>query len=322
MSAAAVVAAPLVGAGLAMTVTGWLLRLQSRQRSLAELLDLDNGEREVPVEVITESPEVAQVSRLTARIGELVGRLDRRGDLTRTLARAEIPMKTGEYLFLVGVAATIGGALVGFVFNQVLLGLLVAVVLGFAGRMYPNRAARKRTDLLRDQLAPAFSLIASSVTSGHTFLRSIQILGAEIPVPLADELRRVTAEVTLGSNLIDALEHFSDRVGITELKWAVKAVRIQQTTGGQLGEILHTLADFMRSREEVSREVKVLAAEGKFSGYVLMGLPVVVLAGMLVMNPNYLHPMFRGWGWVWLGVASSMLAIGGLIIRRLVKIEV
>ncbi|MGH9120809.1 MAG: type II secretion system F family protein, partial [Acidimicrobiales bacterium] len=105
-------------------------------------------------------------------------------------------------------------------------------------------------------------------------------------------------------------------------RWAVQAVRVQQGTGGQLAEILHILADFMRSREEVRREVKVLSAEGRFSAYVLMALPFLVGLALEVEDPKYLHPFFQGWGIVVLAFCGALLAVGFFVIMRIVDIEV
>lgn len=317
-----VLAAMLVGGGSALVITGLLLRVQRRQQSLLELFDLDGGEAEVPVEVVTESPEAPALSRVTQRAGELIGRLDNRGSVTRALARADLPLRAGEYLFLVAVAGVLLGCCAGFIVGSPVSGVaMLSVVLGVAW-LYPRRCAAKRKDRLRNQLPDAFSLIASSVASGHTFLRSIQLLSEQIPQPLADELNLVVAEVSLGSNLIDALDNLALRSDITELRWAVKAVRIQQTTGGQLAEILHTLADFMRAREEVHREVKVLSAEGRFSGYVLEALPVFVLAVLLVMRPTYLAPLTHGVGLLIMIMAFLMMITGHFIVRKIVRIEV
>lgn len=317
-----VVAAATVGAGLSLTVTGMLLRVQRRQRSLAELLDLAGGEAEVPVEVVTESPEAPSVSRLTARMGDLLGQLDTRGALTRALDRADLPLRAGEYLFLVAATVVGAGLLVGYVSGSWPAGIVASLVPIIVARSLPKHRARGRQDRLRAQLPDAFSLIASSVAGGHTFLRSIQLLGEQIPRPLSVELNIVTAEVMLGSHLIDALDSMARRSEIIELRWAVKAVRIQQSTGGQLAEILHTLADFMRAREEVHREVRVLTAEGRFSAWVLMALPVFVSGWLVVTDPGYLRPLVRGWGFFFLGLAVSMLVVGFVIIRRLVDVEV
>jgi tight adherence protein B len=315
-------AAGLVGIGLAGAVVGMLLRLQKREKFLAELLELDGGAEDVPVEAVTETPVTPAVTRVTARLGDIFGRLDTRGSVGRMLVNAEIPLRPGEYLFLSGLAAVVCAAVIGLLAKSPFGAVAVVALVGGGAFYYPKRKAHGRREKMRGQLPNAFSLIASSVSAGHTFLRSIQLLREQIAAPLAGELDRVVAEVMLGSNLIDALERFADRSQIMELRWAVHAVRIQQSTGGQLSELLHTLADFMRAREEVHREVLVLTAEGRFSGYVLIALPILVTGALVVLQPHYLAPMLRGWGIVWLSVAAGMLLVGYAIIRKMVDIEV
>ena len=322
INATGLFAALLVGTGLAVAVLGILLRAQRRSETLAELLSLVGGELDVPVEVVTETPEAPSVSQVTARLGDLLGRLDKRGSLERALTKAEIPLRPGEYLFLAGLATVVSGSLLGLLTSSIFAGIAVGVLAAYTSRVYVQRRARKRREALQAQLPDAFSLIASSVASGHTFLRSIQLLREQIAQPLSTEFDRVVAEVALGSNLVDALERFAVRSEIDDLRWAVQAVRIQQTTGGQLAELLHTLAGFMRAREEVHREVLVLSAEGRFSGWVLMALPFFVTACLLVMAPSYLRPFFRGWGFVWLGFCGALLSAGYVVIRQLVRIEV
>lgn len=315
-------AAVLVGLGLAAAVVGILIRAQRRSETLAELLDLIGGEHDVQVEAVTESPAAPSVSKVTARLGDLLGRLDTRGALDRSLARAGLPLRPGEFLFLAGAAAAIAGLLAGLMSQTFYVGIPVALAFAWGSRLYLSRRANKRREALRAQLPDAFSLIASAVASGHTFLRAIQLLRDQIAEPLSGELDRVVAEVMLGSNLIDGLERMAMRSEIDELRWAVQAVRIQQTTGGQLAELLHTLADFMRTREEVHREVMVLSAEGRFSAWVLLSLPFVVAILMEASAPNYLHPFFRGWGFAWLGVCALLMGVGFLVIRRMIDIEV
>lgn len=322
VGASGLLAAVLVGLGLASAVVGVLLRSQRRTESLAELLELVGGEHDVAVEAVTESPAATSFATVSARMGDALGRLDTRGTLQRLLSRADLPLRPGEFLLIAGMAVVVGGAFVGAVAGSAFVGVPVAVALALVARYYLVRRARKRRDALRLQLPDAFSLIASSVVSGHTFLRSIQLLRDQIAAPLAGELDRVVAEVVLGSNLNDALDRMAQRNEIEELRWAVQAVRIQQTTGGQLGELLHTLAGFMRAREEIHREVRSLSAEGRISAWVLMALPIAVGLMMQVTAPHYLSPMFRGWGLAWLGLCAGLLATGYLVMRRMIDIEV
>jgi len=102
----------------------------------------------------------------------------------------------------------------------------------------------------------------------------------------------------------------------------VQAIRIQQTVGGKLADLLHTLADFMRAREEVRREVDVLTAEGRISAWILGAMPVLLLVGVQVMSPGYADPLFHGAGLLALAFTGVSIVMGVGIIRRMVRIEI
>jgi len=144
----------------------------------------------------------------------------------------------------------------------------------------------------------------------------------EAPAPLSEEFERVIYETRLGDPLVDSLERMSKRMEIRDLEWVVQAIRVQQTVGGKLADLLHTLADFMRSREEVRREVDVLTAEGRISAYVLGALPIFLLIAISILNPGYMKPMFQGWG-IWVLAGAGLSIAGGMAaILKMVKIEV
>ncbi len=130
------------------------------------------------------------------------------------------------------------------------------------------------------------------------------------------------SETQLGDPLVDALARMAERLDIRDVDWVVQAIRIQQSVGGKLADLLHTLADFIRAREEIRREIDVLTAEGKISAYVLGALPPFLGLFIQVTNPGYLDPMFQGWGWFFLGGAAASIAAGMAIILRMVKVEV
>src|SRR4029077_3275769 len=123
----------------------------------------------------------------------------------------------------------------------------------------------------------------------------------EAEPPIKDEFARVVYETQLGDPLVDALERMAARLDIRDVEWVVQAIRVQQTVGGKLADLLHTLADFIRAREEVRREVDVLTAEGRISAYILGGLPFGLFLLLSVSNPKYMQPMYHGWGYWWLG---------------------
>jgi tight adherence protein B len=140
--------------------------------------------------------------------------------------------------------------------------------------------------------------------------------------PVAEELRRVVLETQLGQPLVDALDHLRDRVRLESVDLLVDAVRVQQQVGGSLTDLLHSLAEFIRARHELTREVKVLTAEGRMSATVLGALPLFMLLAMGTLNPGYTDPLFQGWGIVWLAMSAGMVALGVAWIRKLSDLEV
>jgi tight adherence protein B len=319
---AALAAAVLLGGGLALVVMGLITRVRTKQRTLAQILDDTMGTAEVPVEVISESPEHGELSALTVRISGIFGRVDTHGALERRLERAAIPLRAGEYL-VISSAIAFGLAVVIGVMTGSPIGSIVAiaVVAGVAWYL-PSRKAAKRIKQIQEQLPDALALMSASVEGGQTFQRSIDMYRRDAKPPLSAELDRVMAEVAVGSDLVVALENMAERSGVEDLTWAVEAVRIQQSTGGRLAPILHTLADFMRTRQEVRREVQTLSAEGRMSGYVLFAIPIFLVFALEAKDPGYLKPMMHGAGLIVLIGTAGLMALGFWIVRRMVNIKI
>jgi tight adherence protein B len=318
----AVLAALLVGGGLAMVGVSMILRVRGRQRTLASILEDTMGTAPIPVEVISESPRGTELTALTVRISGIFGRVDTRGLLEQRLERAGVPLRAGEYLV---ITASLGLALAlvaGVVTGSLLASLGVVVLAAMIAWKLPDTRAAKRAKKLQDQLPDALSLMAASVEGGQTFQRAIDMYRHDARAPLSEELDRVMAEVAVGSDLVSALEGMAERTSVEDLKWAVEAVRIQQSTGGRLGPILHTLSEFMRVRQEVRREVQTLSAEGRISGYVLFAIPLFIALAVNVMDPTYMTPMFHGAGLVVLIGTAGLMALGFWIVRKMVNIKV
>src|SRR5947208_6133855 len=139
---------------------------------------------------------------------------------------------------------------------------------------------------------------------------------------MSEEFARVIAEPRLGDPVVEALARMAKRLEVRDLDWVVQAIRIQQTVGGKLADLLHTLADFIRAREEVRREVLVLTAEGRMSAWVLTGLPLFLLLAIQVIDPSYMKPLYHGWGIAVLAATAASVAAGSAIIFRMIQIEV
>jgi tight adherence protein B len=318
----ALIAAVLVGGGLALAVLAFMTRVRDKQRSLAEILDDTMGAAAVPVEVISESPDRGELSALTVRISGLFGRIDTTGALEQRLDRAAIQLRPGEYIVIAGAIAFMLAIVVGIMIGSPIGSVIALALVAGVAWYIPIRRAAKRIKQMQEQLPDALALMAASVEGGQTFQRSIDMYRRDARPPLSDELDRVMAEVVVGSDLVVALENMAERSGVEDLKWAVEAVRIQQSTGGRLAPILHTLADFMRTRQEVRREVQTLSAEGRMSGYVLFAIPVFLVVALEMKDPGYLTPMYHGAGLIVLIGTAGLMALGFWIVRRMVNIKV
>ncbi len=320
--AGAFVAAVLIGGGLALAVVAAIMRVRTKQRTLAQILDDTMGTAPVPVEVVSESPERGELSALTVRISGIFGRIDTHGALEQRLDRADIPLRSGEYLVISAAAAFMLAVVAGIISGSIFGALGAIGLVALIAWKLPARRANKRIKQMQEQLPDALSLMAASVEGGQTFQRAIDMYRRDARPPLSAELDRVMAEVAVGNDLVEALENMADRSGVEDLKWAVEAVRIQQSTGGRLAQILHTLAEFMRTRQEVRREVQTLSAEGRMSGYVLFAIPLFLVCALEMQDPSYLQPMLHGAGLVVLIGTAGLMALGFVIIRKMVNIKV
>ena len=267
-----------------------------------------------------------EMSPLTDRAidlaGQVVDRMDRKRSLGSTLQRAQIPLRPGEFVIvLVGGALALAAVTLVLSGSRVVAGIAAAAV-GLLAGPYLRRRVNKRRKAFEAQLPDSLSLVASSLTAGHTFLRAIQMMCQESTPPLSEEFERVVAETRLGDPVVDAVERMAGRLQIRDLDMVVQAIRIQQSVGGRLADLLHTLSEVIRARDEVRREVLVLTAEGRMSAYVLTGLVPLLFLVIRLTNPGYVEPLYSGAGLILLiGCALSVVA-GLFVILRMVKIEV
>ena len=316
-----VIAALTVGGGLALIVLSLLRRVQQRDEELARILALPYGEHDVEVTAVTES-RAALLEQSVHLAQQGLERLNLTSGLLGQLERARVPLKPGEFVLAVlGVGAGVG-AVAWLLTGQLLVAALLTLPAPWVGRAYLNVRANRRRKAFEAQLPEALSLIASSLQAGHTFLRSLQVMCEEFEPPLSEEFERVVAETGLGDPIVDALERVAERMQIADLSWVVQAIRIQQTVGGKLADLLFTLADFMRARDEIRREVKVLTAEGRLSAYILGGLPVVTFLAVQILTPGYMDPLLQGWGLAVLAGVAGMVGTGVTVIKRMAKVDV
>jgi tight adherence protein B len=260
------------------------------------------------------------VTKFGQRFAESRGFSER---LDAELEAAGVSLRSGEFVVASAAGCLVFGVLGAALLHSWLLALVVAGVGGAFPTILLRSALSKRADRLREQLPDVLTIMASSLRAGHSFLQSLDTVAKEITAPAAGEFQRVVAEIRLGRPAEDALESLAERVGSADFKWAVLAVNIQREVGGNLAEILDTVADTLRERAMLRRQIKVLTAEGRLSAWVLGLLPFAIALYMYAVNPQYIGVLFESvYGIIMVIVALVLLALGILWMKKIVNIDV
>lgn len=243
--------------------------------------------------------------------------------LDAELEAASVRLRSGEFV-VVTVAAGFAGMILTYgITRSPWLSLGVGAVTAVAPTLALRIALKRRSEKLREQLPDVLTIMASSLRAGHSFLQALDTVAKEIAQPAAAEFQRVVAEIRLGRGAEDALEALAERVGSADFRWAVLAVNIQREVGGNLAEILDNVADTLRERATMRRQVRVLTSEGRLSAVVLAILPVAIGLYMFITNPDYIGLLFSTKiGLIMLGGAGVFMIVGILWMRKIVNIDV
>ena len=212
--------------------------------------------------------------------------------LGNKLEGAGMSVKPAEWL-LGHAGFALGAALVGFLLSSgsvlfTLMLLAVGVVLPW---IYLGMKKSRRLKAFNSQLPDTLQLMSGSLSAGLSLAQSVDTVVREGSEPMAAEFRRALVEARLGVQVEDALESVAERMQSEDFKWVVMAIRIQREVGGNLAELLNQVAETMREREYLRRQVKSLSAEGRLSAWILGGLPPVFLLYLVLLRPDYLDPM-------------------------------
>jgi len=225
-------------------------------------------------------------------------------------------------LFSLGAASI--AAFAALLFVPFLIAVpIAALVGGFVpfGWLRWKRGVRMRK--FEEQFPEALDVLSRAVRAGHAFQSALGMAADELSWPVGPELKKAFEQQNFGLPLRDALSQLAERVPILDVKFFVTAVLIQRDTGGNLAEILDNLAHVVRERFKILRQVRVHTAHGRFTGFVLLGLPPFLAIALTMMNPDHMAPLFREHlGHLMLEGVLIMQVIGYFWIRQVMKIEV
>lgn len=181
----------------------------------------------------------------------------------------------------------------------------------------------KRLQLMEKQLPDALDLICRALRAGHAFSAALSMVGDEAAEPIASEFKTTFDEIMFGVSTKNAMLNLAERVPNEDIRYFVMAVLVQLETGGNLTVLLSSLANLMRERFKLMGKIRVLAAEGKLSAYILTGLPFFLALTLNVINPGYLNILFTDpIGVKMLIGVSVLMVIGIFFLWRIVVIRV
>ena len=265
-----------------------------------------------------------------------VAQRDWGANMARELARADLQLRPSEYL-AIRVAAVVGAPLVVYLLGATIvpalsspIAILVALILGWwIPRFYVGRRKARRLSAFNDHLADTITLVANALRAGASFLQAIELVVRETQPPISTEFNRVIREVNLGLPFEQALANMVRRVRSDDLELMTTAITIQHQVGGNLAEILDSIAFTIRERIRIMGEIKTLTAQQRMSGYVVAGLPIFLVVILAIIAPTFMEPMFGEpfivgipLGVIILALGGIMMLVGFLAIRRIVDIEV
>jgi len=234
------------------------------------------------------------------------------------------PFQPAEWI-IVHLTVFLGSGAVGFLLGagNLAVGILF-LVLGAVGPWFFLGFKRsRRRKKFESSLPDTLQLMSGSLAAGLSLAQSVDTIVREGQEPIASEFRRVLVETRLGISLDDALEGVAERFESRDFAWVVMAIRIQRQVGGNLAELLDTVAATMRERDYMRRQVAALAAEGKISAWVLGCLPPGFMLYLFLAKRDYVMLMFTDpRGWIMLAGAGLFLGAGVFWMSRLVKVEV
>jgi tight adherence protein B len=203
--------------------------------------------------------------------------------------------------------------------------MLASVIGGIAGSvpyLWVRRVRSVRIWKFEEQFPESIDLISRALRAGHTFQAGLSMVADEVEEPVKSEFRLLYDRQNFGMPLPDALRAFAERVPVLDAKFFATAVLTQRDAGGNLSEVLDNLSSVIRERFKVKRQVRVVSAHGRITGWVLAGLPPALACLFMIVRPQHIQTLFNDpLGMQLIYAALVLQVVGSLIIKKIVNIE-
>jgi len=260
--------------------------------------------------------EIPLLHRILLRI-PVLGRLD------RLLEQADVRYPLGFFLLLTILLAFMGFIGGSLATRNYALSIMIAALLAGIPVLYVRSRKKRRMKKFQGQLPDALELIARALRAGHAFSSGMKLAADEFDDPLGPEFEQTLDEINFGISVPDALKNLSSRIDCPDLKYFVVSVILQRETGGNLAEIIESIAYLIRERFKLHGRVRVLAAEGKLSATILLILPFLIVVALRFINPELINTLFTDpIGRVVVAAGAFWMIIGVLVMKRMIDIRV
>jgi tight adherence protein B len=243
--------------------------------------------------------------------------------INNVLEQGNIPLKAGEAI-AAGFGLSVVVGVVGWALTRnLIVGLAVFAFMLLVLFVVLQQVGEREKRKFEQQLPDTLILLSTSLRAGLSLLQAVEAVVSEAPQPTGREFGRVIAETRLGRPIVESLHGITERMRSDDWNWAVMAIEIQREVGGNLAEVLQTVADTMLQRNRLRAEIRALTAEGRISAVVVGVLPFALALFLYVSSPDYLSPLFEDFrGWTAIGVGLLLMALGGFWLKKIVDIEV
>ena len=310
------------GVALLMLVVGLVITLTS-ERSLVE----ERLGRYIEDEAAATGKKGERVSPVGDWINVRLERSNFGDQIARELARADLKLKTGEFLAII----IITGLLTAFVAwylgsKNIIFAILGAVVGTLIPRTYVRRQQMQRLYRFNDQLSDMLNLMVNGLRAGYSTMQGMEAVSRELPPPISEEFRRVVQEMQLGLAAERALENLLRRIPSEDLDLVVAAMNVQREVGGNLAESLDTISHTIRERVRIKGEIRVLTSQVMYSGRFLAIMPLIIMGALWILNRPYMmeffNPETRVVGLILLTIGAIMIISGYFVMIKIATIDV
>lgn len=260
---------------------------------------------------------------LIGSISRILSRKSYMEEKRKKLTQAYVMMRVEEFIGL-SLLIGLGFGLLLFLATRNYLLAILGLIIGFKlPDLYISSIKKKRMKKLNSQLPEALAIISNGLRAGFSFTQAMSVAANELESPIRDEFMKIIRDNSIGKTMDEALMGFSERTDDEDIDMFVTALIIQRKVGGNLTEILDTIADTIRDRMRIRGEIKTLTAQGRFSALVISALPFFVAIMLFFLNKEYILELFKNPIGIFMVIAAVVMQVVGIfIISRMANIEI